>query len=343
MKRIFGIVLPATALAASFCLPAPAKEYTLKGSPETIQIGHFDATIPPVLTVNSGDIVTVQTATQVKPEEFDAAGVLPPSAMPQYVRDVFREAKDRGPGPHLLTGPIAINGAEPGDVLEVRILSIDLGTDYGYNVQRPYAGLLKEDFPASWLRVLPIDRKARTSEVIPGVVVPLHPFMGTMGVAPPPEMGKVSSGPPGIYAGNMDNRQLGAGATLYIPVHVKGALFSTGDGHANQGDGEIDVAAIETNLDPKFQFIVRKDMKLTLPMAETKTHWIVMAFAPTLDEAMKSVARETIAFITQRYPKITREEAYMISSVAVDFHITQVVDNPVGIHAMIPKAIFTGK
>src|SRR6185437_2952871 len=240
------------------------------------------------------------------------------------------------------TGPIFVRGAMPGDVLEVRILQIDLATDYGYNRQRPYTGALPDDFTAFWQRIIPIDRKTRTAAVAPGVVIPLdHPFFGTMGVAPPDVMGRISSGPPGVHAGNMDNKELGASSTLYLPVHVPGALFSAGDGHGAQGDGEVDLSAIETNLRGRFQFVVRKDMKLTWPRAETPTHWIVMGLNEDLDEAMKIAVRETINFITQRFPKLSREEAYMIASVAVDYHVTQVVDGTKGVHGMIPKAIFT--
>ncbi len=346
-----GIRIRTVAVALALCAAglmlgsvACAAEHTLLASPQTIQFGHFDASVKPVLTIESGDIVTIETATQIDPVEVDASGAVPPSAVPQYVRDIFNQVKDRGPGPHVLTGPIFVNGAEPGDVLEVRILQIDLATDYGYNTQRPYAGLLPEDFPAVWQRVIPIDRRARTAAVAPGVVVPVdHPFFGTIGVAPPAKLGRISSGPPGIHAGNLDNKDIGAGATLYIPIHAPGALFSAGDGHGSQGDGEIDVSAIETGLRARLQFFVRKDMKLAWPRAETPTHWIVMGLAPNLDEAMKLAARETIAFIIQRYPKLTREEAYMIASTAVDYHVTQVVDRTVGIHGMIPKAIFTGR
>jgi acetamidase/formamidase len=176
------------------------------------------------------------------------------------------------------------------------------------------------------------------------VVVPVNrPFFGTIGVAPLPSMGRISSGPPGIHTGNIDNKDVGAGSTLYMPVYAPGALFSVGDAHAAQGQGEVDLTAIETGLRGKFQFIVRKDMKLTWPRAETATHWIVMGLNPNLEEAMKMAVRETILFITERFPKISREEAYMIASVAVDYHVTQVVDGTKGIHGMIPKAIFAAR
>ena len=330
-----------TLLLAAAPRVCTAAEYMLVPSPATVNIGNFNAANRPALTINSGDIVNLEASTQIEPEAVDASGVVPPSAVPQYVRDIYRNVKDRGPGPHILTGPIFVRGAMPGDVLEVRILQIDLAADYGYNRQRPYTGALPDDFTAFWQRIIPIDRKTRTATVAPGVVIPLdHPFFGTMGVAPPVVMGRISSGPPGVHAGNMDNKELGAGSTLYLPVHVPGALFSAGDGHGAQGDGEVDLSAIETNLRGRFQFIVRKDMKLTWPQAETPTHWIVMGLNPKLDDAMKTAVRETISFITQRFPRLSREEAYEIASVAVDYHVTQVVDGTVGVHGMIPKAIF---
>jgi acetamidase/formamidase len=334
--------LAATAALAG--LPAAqAAEHTLMPSPQTVQIGFFSAAQKPVLTVDSGDIVTIETAAAMDPAEIDRSGVIPPSAVPDYTRAIYRDVTDRGPGGHVLTGPVAVRGAEPGDVLEVRILAIDLAVDYGYNRVRPYNGALPEELPGLFQRFIRIDRTAKKAEVAPGVVIPLdHPFFGTMGVAPPPVMGRISSAPPGIHAGNMDNKDIAAGASLYVPVYVPGALFSVGDAHAAQGHGEVDLTAIETGLRGRFQFIVHKDMKIaTWPRAETPTHWIVMGLNPSLEEAMKIAVRETIGFITERFPKLSREEAYMIASVAVDYHVTQVVDGTKGIHGMIPKAIFT--
>jgi acetamidase/formamidase len=324
---------------------AQAAEYTLMPSPQTAHIGYFSAAQKPVLTVDSGDIVTIETAVAMDPAEIDKSGVVPPSAVPDYTRAIYRDVTDRGPGGHVLTGPVAIRGAEPGDVLEVRILAIDLAIDYGYNRVRPYNGALPEELPGLFQRIIKIDRAAKKAEIAPGVVIALNqPFFGTMGVAPPTVMGRISSAPPGIHAGNMDNKDIGVGATLYVPVHVPGALFSVGDAHAAQGHGEVDLTAIETGLRGRFQFIVRKDMKIaTWPRAETASHWIVMGLNPNLEEAMKIAVRETIGFITERFPKLSREEAYMIASVAVDYHVTQVVDGTKGIHGMIPKAIFTGQ
>jgi acetamidase/formamidase len=320
---------------------AEAAEHTLMPTPQTVHIGHFSPTLKPVLTIESGDIVVLESAVNLAPNIVDASGVVPPSAVPQYVRDIYSEVKDRGPAGHILTGPIAVNGAMPGDVLEVRILEVDLAVDYGHNRFRPYAGTLPEEFTTTWQRIIPIDRQRKSAAVAKGVVVPAtRPFFGTMGLAPDATLGRISSGPPGVHTGNLDNKDLAGGTILYMPVHVAGGNFSAGDGHAAQGHGEVDVTAIETGLRGRFQFIVRKDMKLTWPRGETPTHWMVMGLNPDLDEAMRIAVRETIAFITGRFPHLTREEAYMIASIAVDYHVTQNVDGTKGIHGMIPKAIF---
>jgi acetamidase/formamidase len=343
-RRHFVYAGAATAALFGSVRGALAAEHTLMPSPQTVHIGYFNAALKPVLVIDPGDIVTIETAVQIDPAVVDQSGVVPPSAVPDYTRAIYREVKDRGPGPHVLTGPIYVNGAQPGDVLEVRILAIDLAADYGFNAQRPYAGALPDEFPGFFQRFIKINRGAKTAEVAPGVVIRLdRPFFGTMGVAPLPNMGRISSAPPGIHTGNIDNKDVAAGTTLYLPIYAPGALFSVGDGHGAQGHGEVDLSAIETGLRGKFQFFVRKDMKLTWPRAETPTHWIVMGLSPNLEDAMKIAVRETINFITGRYPKLTREEAYMIASVAVDYHITQVVDGTKGIHGMIPKAIFAGQ
>jgi acetamidase/formamidase len=321
-----------------------AAEHTLMPSPQTVHIGYFLASIKPVLSIESGDIVTLESVASIVPSVVDQAGVVPPGAIPQYHRDIYGEVKDRGPGPHVLTGPIEVKGAMPGDVLEVRILDINLILEWGYNRQRAYTGALPEEFTGVWTRIIPFNRETNSAEVAKGVVVPIdRPFFGTMGLAPDPAMGRISSGPPGVHTGNLDNKDLVAGTTLYMPVHAPGALFSAGDGHAAQGHGEVDLTAIETGLRGKFQFIVRKDIRLTWPRAETPTHWIVMGLHPDLDEGMKIAVRETIDLITKRFPHLTREEAYMIASVAVDYHVTQVVDGTKGIHGMIPKSIFTAQ
>jgi acetamidase/formamidase len=343
LRRSPYVLACALLLAASGGTSAlHAAEHILMPSLQTVHIGYFLFSLKPVLTIDSGDIVTIESAASIIPSTVDQSGVVPPSAVPQYQRDIFANAKDRGPGPHILTGPIEIRGAMPGDVLEVRILDVTLALDWGYNYQRPYAGALPDEFAALWTRIIPINRQAKTAEVARGVVIPVDkPFFGVMGVAPDMTQGRISSAPPGVHTGNVDNKELIAGTTLYMPVHVAGALFSAGDGHAAQGNGEVDLTALETGLRGRFQLIVRKDMKLVWPRAETPTHWIVMGLHPNLEEAMKIATRETIDFITKRFPHLTREEAYMIASVAVDYNVTQVVDGTKGIHGMIPKAIFT--
>ena len=318
-----------------------AAEHTLMPTPQTVHIGHFSPTVKPVLTIDSGDIVTLETGANMAPAIVEASGVVPATAVPQYLRDIYEQVKDRGPAGHILTGPIAVKGAMPGDVLEVRILDVQLAVDYGYNRIRPYGGVLTEEFTTLWQRIIPLDRQRKTAQVAKGVVIPVDkPFFGTMGVAPDATLGRISSGPPGVHTGNLDNRDLHAGTILYMPIHVAGANFSVGDGHAAQGHGEVDITAIETGLRGKFQFIIRKDMKLIWPRAETPTHWIVMGLHTDLDDALKIAVRETISFITTRFPHLTREEAYMIASVGVDYVVTQAVDGTKGIHGLIPKSIF---
>ena len=202
--------------AAAGVPPLHAAEHTLMPSPQTVHIGYFLASVKPVLTIDFGDIVNLTSAAAIVPSVIDQSGVVPPSAVPQYQRDIYGEVKDRGPGPHVLTGPIEVRGAMPGDVLEVRILEVELAIDWGYNRQRPYTGALPDEFTALWTRIIPIDRAKKTAEVAKGVVVPVdRPFFGTMGLAPDPSMGRISSGPPGVHTGNLDNKDLIAGTTLY--------------------------------------------------------------------------------------------------------------------------------
>ena len=244
----------------------------------------------------------------------------------------------RGPGGHLLTGPIAIEGAQPGDVLEVRIREIRLDVPYAYN-SMGRNGFLADVFKQGTTKIIPLDRQRMLARFAPGIDLPLKPFFGSMGVAPPESAGKINSAPPGIHAGNLDNKELVAGTTLYIPVHVPGALFEVGDGHAGMGNGEVDITALETSLTGVFQFVVRKDMHLKWPRAETPTHYITMGLDPDLTQAARLAALETIDFLESE-KKLSREEAYMLTSVAVDLEITQLVDGTKGVHAMIPKSIF---
>src|SRR5262249_51746941 len=262
-----------------------------------------------------------------------------PDQVEQALRDVHREVTDKGPGGHILTGPVYVEGAEPGDALEVRIEAVDLAIPYAYNAFGPRSGAIPEDFPRSKMRIIPLDAGKRVASFAEGVEVPLRPFFGSMGVAPPEASGRVSSAPPGVHAGNLDNKELVAGATLLIPVHVPGALFQVGDGHAGQGDGEVDITGLETSLTGTLRFLVRKRAGLKWPRAETATHFIAMGLDKDLDEAMKIAVREAVDLIASE-KKLDRDDAYMLCSVAVDFRVTQVVDGTKGVHAMIPKSIF---
>jgi acetamidase/formamidase len=256
------------------------------------------------------------------------------------LREVYAKVTDRGPGGHILTGPIYVEGAEPGDTLEIRILKIDLAIPYAYNGFRYGAGILSEEFPYARTKIIPLDRARMVAHFAPGVTIPLHPFFGSMGVAPPPAIGRYDSTPPTFIGGNMDNKELVAGTTLFLPVFDKGALFEVGDGHAGQGNGEVDVTAMETSLTGTFQFIVHKATHQAYPRAETPTHYIAMGFDDDLSIAAHKAVREMVEFLVAS-KGLSRDEAYMLTSVAGDADITEVVDRNKGVHVMLPKAIFT--
>jgi acetamidase/formamidase len=318
--------------------PGVLKTHVLKPTPKTVVWGYFDAASKPVLKIRSGDTVQIQTLVAGTPEVLERS-LLPPDEVEPALRDVVNEVKDKGPGGHLLTGPIEIEGAEPGDTLEVRIKEIKLVIPYGYCGFFSKRGFLPEDFERTRTRIVRFDEKRMVGRFGKGVEIPLRPFFGNMGVAPPPSAGRISSGPPGVHAGNLDNKELVAGTTLYIPIHVAGAMFSVGDGHAAQGNGEVCLTAIETSLKGTFEFIVRKDLKLTWPRAETPTHHIVMGLDKDLTKATKLAVREAIDFLVAHQDQ-SPDEAYMLTSLAVDFCITQLVDGTLGVHGMIPKGIF---
>src|SRR5213075_486541 len=310
----------------------------LKPTPKTVAWGYYDAATAPVMRVKSGDTVEVQTLITSSPTRLEGAGVKPED-VEQSLRDIYREVTNKGPGGHILTGPIFVEGAEPGDVLEIRIKDIKLAIPYAYNAFGPGRGFIPEDFPYPKMRIIPLDEKRMVAHFSDGIEIPLHPFFGSIGVAPPEVSGRISSAPPWVHAGNLDNKELVAGSTLFIPVHAKGALFLAGDGHAGQGNGEVDITAMETSLIGTFQLIVRKDLKLRWPRAETPTHYISMGIHEDLNEATKMALREMIDFLVNE-KHLTRDDAYQLSSVAADLNITQLVDGNKGVHAMIPKAIF---
>jgi acetamidase/formamidase len=267
------------------------------------------------------------------------AGGVKPEEIPSYTAPIYTEVKDIGPGGHILTGPVAIEEAEPGDVLEVQILKVDIDVDFACNAFGLGRGFLPMEYPYSRFKIIPLDRKKMTAKFAPGIELPLHPFFGSMGVAP--AGGKIDSAPPFAHAGNMDNKELVAGTTLYIPVAAKGALFEAGDGHAGQGNGEVDITALETYLSGTFRFVVHKDRHLLWPRAETPDYYISMGFSKDLKEATEHAVRDMIDFLVDQ-KHLSRDDAYMLSSVAVDVDITQLVDGNVGVHAMLPKKIFSG-
>jgi acetamidase/formamidase len=343
MKRYLlacaSVVALGTMLAAS---AQPPKTHRLEATPSTVVYGYYWSDAKPVLHIDSGDIIDVDTLLTNTPAGLAKAGV-PDQKIQASLKAIVEEVTGdrKGPGGHILTGPVYVEGAEIGDVLEVKILAILLPLDYGYNGCK---GFLPENCePDTPIKILNLDRSRMTAEFAPGIVLPLHPFFGSMGVAPAPELGRVSSNPPGRHAGNLDNRELVAGTTLYIPIFTRGALFEIGDGHAAQGDGEVDQTAIETSLRGRLQLTVRKDMKLTWPRAETATDYISMATDPDLAVATKAAIQEMIDFVVLQR-KLTKHQAYQLVSLAGNVAITQLVDKPnYGVHVRMPKSIFVAK
>jgi acetamidase/formamidase len=327
----------ACASLASAADPRP-KTYDLPATPTTVVWGNYNAASKPVLTIQSGDTVVFHTLLTNSPTGLAKAGV-PDDQIEQSLKEVFNKVTDRGPGGHILNGPVFIDGAEPGDTVEVRILKIDLAIPYGYNGFRYGAGFQTEEFPYAKTKIIPLDREKMIGHFAPGIDIPLHPFFGSMGVAPPPAVGRYDSAPPTFIGGNMDNKELQVGSTVYFPVFVPGALFEIGDGHANQGNGESDITAIETSLVGTLQFILHKHTGQTYPRAETATHYIAMGFDDDLTVATHRAIDQMIDFLVAE-KHMTRDEAYMLISVAADVDITELVDRNKGVHVMMPKAVF---
>jgi acetamidase/formamidase len=320
--------------ASSAAGQSTAHRHHLPATPATVAWGYYSSEAKPVLRVASGDTVDVETLITNSPQGLERAG-LPPAEVQQSLRDIYDEVKDKGPGGHILTGPIYVEGADSGDVLEVRILDVRLAIPYAYN---GCSGFLRENCGDPRTRIIRLDSSRMVADLGGGIVVPLHPFFGSMGVAPPRDSGRVSSNPPSIHAGNMDNKELVAGTTLYIPVWAPGALLEIGDGHAAQGDGEVDQTAIETSLSGTVQLIVRKDMQLAWPMAETPTDYITMGMDRDLTKATQICVQEMVDFL-MRKKKLSRVEAYRLASIAANLRITELVDGNVGVHMMIAKSV----
>jgi acetamidase/formamidase len=337
VTAVFIIVLLSLSSAAQ--KGTASNPHVLNASPATVVWGNYWSESLAALRIKSGEYVKVHTLLTSDPKRLEEAGVAP-DKVEKELREV-EAVKDRGPGGHVLTGPVYIDGAEPGDVLEVRIISIDLAIPYGYNAIGQN-GFLSDEIFERPMRIINLDQKKMIGHFADGIDIPLHPFFGSMGVAPPKEAGRWNSAPPWIHAGNLDNKELVAGSSLFIPVFVKGALFEIGDGHAAQGNGEVDITAIETSLKGNLQFIVHKGKKLAWPMAETTTHIITIGCNRDLNAAAHIAVRQMIAYLMDE-KKMSRADAYMLCSVAADVNITQLVDGNVGVHAMLPKAIFVKK
>jgi acetamidase/formamidase len=334
-------------------------QHDLPATPSTVHWGYFDPRLKPALVVASGDLVAIETLTH-------HAGDAPDLLMDPRIADVFASVTDRGPGPHLLTGPIAVEGARPGDVLQVDILSATPRLPYGSNLAGHW-GHLYDELPTERVTVYELDADALLGRALfgydwtatpladqpgtivvpdaaarepalPGVVVPLRPHFGTMGVAPAaPE--RVSSVPPGDHGGNVDNWRIGAGGRMFYPVQVPGALLSVGDPHVSQGDGEISGTALESSLNGLLRLTIRRDLPFTVPVLETSTELLVHGFGDTLDAAMKAAALRTLDVLGLVFG-LTRRDAYSFMSVAVDFTVTQVVDQRQGVHGRIAKRCF---
>ena len=339
-RRGAGLVLAlaAAAMGPSGAAQAP-RTHRLEATPATVAYGYYWAEAAPVLRIASGDVIDVDTLLTNTPAGLERAGVAADRVQASLRRIVTEVTGDRrGPGGHILTGPVYVEGAMPGDVLEVQVLAVDLALDYGYN---GCSGFLPENCDrAVPTKIVPLDRAAMTAEFFPGVVVPLKPFFGSMGVAPPAAVGRVSSNPPSRFAGNLDNRELTAGSTLYIPVFVPGALFAVGDGHAAQGDGEVSQTGIETSLRGRLKLTVRKGESLNWPRAETPTDYISMGADPDLTIATRIAVQEMVDFLA-RTRGLTTHQSYQLVSVAGHVAVTQLVDRPtMGVHVKVPKSLF---
>lgn len=325
-------------ISSLFSLSAHATDFTLPATPQNVAWGYYSGQAKPVLTVHSGDTVRMQTLSTCGSRERMTANGVKPEDIPPYTDAIYKEVTDKGPGGHILTGPVAIAEAEPGDVLEVQILKVDLDANFACNVFGVGSGFLPMEYPYSRYKVVALDRQKMIGHFAPGIEIPLKPFFGSMGVAP--AGGKIDSAPPFVHAGNMDNKALVAGTTLYIPVAAKGALFEAGDGHAAQGNGEVDITALETYLSGTFRFVIHKHKRLVWPRAETPDYYISMGFSKDLKQATEMALRDMIAFLVEE-KGLNRDDAYMLASAAVDMEITQLVDGNVGVHALCPKKIFT--
>lgn len=340
-----------TLAASAAAVAAPSYDHYVHLTPENSAIGNFPAQKAPILTVKSGDTVRIDTGGGNRWQDKDPLEWLKENqltltpAQLEAVKETDRVIKEAThyagiTTGHLLVGPIAVEGAMPGDALEVRIISVTPRIPYGTVSTRPGRGGIPDDVKEPFSQIVRLDLARNVGVFEPGIEVPLGPFMGVMGVLPADAEGpNRRSGPPGTFGGNLDCKELVAGTSLFLPVYHPGGLFFTGDAHAGQGDGEVTVSAIETANTVIVKFVVHKGMKLTAPRAESATHYMAFGLDPDLNKAMQMAIRETNTFLGELHG-LDFSHAFTLSSIGVDFHVTQVVDDTKGIHSMIPKKLF---
>ena len=338
MLRTFAVSVAAVLCVAATVMRGQGSLAEVRLTPENVHWGYYDSKLKPIAHVAQGGRFRIETMVAGGLQRLRLAGVKE-DEIPDALKAVESKVTERGPGAHPMTGPLFIDGAEPGDTLEIHIQAIEFLHNFGVNAFAPGGGVLPDDYPYSGLKLMRWAAGATSLEFAPGVTLPLAPFFGSIGVAPPPLAGRISSRPPGWHGGNLDNKDLVAGSTLYLPVHVPGALLSIGDGHGRQGDGEVTGTALETSLRGTFEVRVRKGQRLLWPRAETPTHFIAMGLHEDLDEATRLAVREMVEFLMSE-KKLSRDDAYMLCSLAADLRVTQAVDATKGVHAMLAKSVF---
>jgi acetamidase/formamidase len=358
MSGVGVCLLVATAWSSWFSPAAAQYEtYEVKSIPGNVIWGElFKPDSEPILTVKSGDRIRMETvshegiiADQGDTVEFLTGGGIAESDILPDQLTIKGTVPKSGPGPHVITGPIYVEDAEPGDVLEIRTLDIDYRVPYGVISNRHGKGSLPGEYPENdepiYTKIIPIDMENeigifRPSNGLPDLEIPLKPFMGLMGIVPANPEDAVNSVPPGVYGGNIDIKLLGRGSSLYLPVQVPGALFYSGDPHCAQGNGEVALTAIECSLTPTFELVLHKNMELPAPMGETADSWIAVGLDVDLNEAMKKSVREYLRIVNEKYG-LTKADALLYASADIDFEVSQVVDIVKGIHGVIPKDRFT--
>ena len=352
---ILTVFISTTSLTPANSQSAESTEHYVESTPENVIWGElFISEDEPILQVKSGDVVTVETISHegILPDQgdtvefFTSAGIDEADILPDQLA-VKEQIERTAPGPHVITGPIFVEDAEPGDVLEIKTVSIDYRVPYGVISNRHSKGALPDEYPLNdadiYTKVIPLDTEQnignfRPANGRPNIDLPLEPFMGIMGVAPADAEDAVNSVPPGNYGGNIDIKRLTAGSSLYLPVQVSGALFYTGDPHCAQGNGEVALTAIECSLTPTFELIVHKNKSLESPVGETEDAWLAIGLDEDLDEAMKKAVRESLRIVNEEYG-LTKQDALLFGSAAIDYEVSQVVDIVKGIHGVIPKDI----